>query len=34
MLKVVSIDGLMIFLVDCHCTVFIVNFLFCYVLGK
>jgi len=27
-------DGLMPFLVACHCTVFIVNLLFCYVLGR
>ena len=35
-LKVASIDGLMhvFFLIACHCTVFIVNLLFCYVLGK
>jgi len=33
-LKVASIDGLMIFLVALHCTVFVVNLLFCCVLGK
>ena len=34
-LKVASIDELMPFLVACHCTIFIVNLLFCYVLiGK
>ena len=33
-LKVASIGGLMPFLVACHCTIFIVNLLFCYVLGK
>ena len=33
-LKVASIDGLMPFLVACRCTSFIVNLLFCYVLGK
>jgi len=32
--KVASIDGLMPFLVACHCAIFIVNLLFCYVLGK
>ena len=33
-LKVASIDGLMHFLVACHCTIFFVNRLFCYVHGK
>jgi len=33
-LKVASIDGLMPFLVAYHCITFIVNLLFCYVLGK
>ena len=33
-LKVASIDGIMPFLVACHCTIFIVNLLFCYLLGK
>ena len=32
--EVASTDGLMPFLVACHCTVFIANVLFCYVLGK
>jgi len=33
-LKVASIDGLMPFLVACHCTIFTVNLLFCYVLRR
>jgi len=33
-LKVARTDGLMPFLVACHCTSFIVNLLLCYVLGK
>ena len=33
-LKVAIINELMPFLVACHCTIFIVNLLFCYVLGK
>ena len=33
-LKVASIDGLMPFLIACHCTIFIVNLLFCFILGK
>ena len=33
-LKMASIDRLMPFLVACHCTIFIVNLLFCYVTGK
>ena len=33
-LKVARTDGLMLFLVACHCTSFIVNLLLCYVLGK
>ena len=33
-LKVASIDGLMPFPVACRCTIFIVNRLFRYVLGK
>ena len=32
-LKVASIDGPIPFLVACHFTIFIVNLLFCYVLG-
>jgi len=33
-LKVASTDGLIPSLVASHCTIFIVNILFCYVLGK
>ena len=33
-LNVASVDGLAPFLVAFHCTIFIVNLLFCYVLGK
>jgi len=33
-LNVASVDVLMPFLVACPCTIFIVNLLFCYVLGK
>jgi len=33
-LKVASIGGLMPFLLACQCTIFNVNLLFCYVLGK
>jgi len=33
-LKVASTDGLMPLLVACYCAIFIVNLLFCYVLGK
>jgi len=29
--KVASIDGVMHFLVACHCTIFIVHILFCYI---